>query len=78
MANEPHGDLPSLPVEERTKKRTDELHDLQQWCFQRIAQLEQQNDTEAARCLKREHLELLMKADSHRTLLMRIDYDPEG
>ena len=45
MANEPHGDLPSLPVEERTKKRTDELHDLQQWCFQRIAQLEQQNDT---------------------------------
>jgi len=78
MANEPHGDLPSLPVEERTRKRSEELHDLQQWCLQRMALLEQQGDTEVARCLKREHLEGLMKPDSYRTLWMRIDYDPDG
>jgi hypothetical protein len=43
-----------------------------------MGHLERQGNREAARCLEREHLELLMQPDSHRTLWMRIDYDPEG
>lgn len=78
MPNDLPGELPSLPVEQRTRKRTDELCAIQQWCLERMAQLERQGNSAAARCLKCEHLELLRQPDSHRTLWMRIEYDPEG